>query len=1105
MKNSRELLFHKLNEFISKFYKNQLIRGGIYSATILLVFFLLFSILEHYSQFDTTIRTVLFWVYVLINAYILCRFVIIPLLHLYRYGKVMSMEKAAVIIGKYFNGVDDKLLNILQLNQMTEEDNALINASINQKIDKIATYSFSSVINFSENKKYGKWLAVPIIIMLLFFASGNKHILTESSARIIKHNTFFEPKAPFNFILDEQKLTVIKQDDFQLSLSLEGNEIPDEAFILVKGNKFRFTKQGKNKHHYVFKNVVEDIDFQLLASGFYSRNYTLKVLPKPVIINFELLISPPKYTALKSERLTNIGDLNIVEGTSVNWTFDVENTDRLLVKINGNKQVAKRLAKKKMAYDYRFLQSEFYQIITENDFQISDSISYNVNIIPDAYPTIAVEQEIDSVVEKIFFSGIAKDDYKVRKIEFCYQIKKSDSTINEVVDLKIKQDTEQQFFHHFDLTSLKLGLGNKLTYYFKVWDNDGVNGSKFSKSQSFNLNIPDANKLDSQLEKQDEKIKSDLQKSIELTKEIKNDINALNKDLLEKKKLGWEEKKKVEGLIKKKKALENQIQKLKEQNVSKQQKQERHKEVSPELLEKQKQLEKLFEEVLDEESKKLVEEMQKLMDEMNKEKLKELLDKMEQNEADLEKELDRNLELFKQLEFDQKLEQALDKLSDLKAKQRALKEKTEEKNTKNEQLSKEQEKISEEFDNLKRELEELKEKNQALEEKTNMPDTKAQEEEISKQMQESKENLQQNKKKKSSKSQEKAMEQIDDLEQKLQSLQSSSCSNSQQEDMETLRQILENLIRLSFEQEELMSKVKVTPKNSPNYVGLVKEQKKLVDDAKIIEDSLFALSKRVVQIQHAVNKEIAAIKNNMASATDYLEERKVNKAAADQQFSMTATNNLALILSEMLNQMQKDLANQQKGNKPCKKQCNKPGSGKPSLSKLKKMQKKLNQEMKGMMGKKGNKKGEKLNNGQCRNLSKLSQQQEMIRQQLEELRNEMNGGDKGNIDKMIKQMQENEIDIVNNQITRETITRQEEILSRLLDAEKAEREKEQQPKRESVEWKYEITDENNSYTIYKKQKEKQLELLKTKPVQLSPFYKNKVSQYFNQISKENND
>ena len=70
--------------------------------------------------------------------------------------------------------------------------------------------------------------------------------------------------------------------------------------------------------------------------------------------------------------------------------------------------------------------------------------------------------------------------------------------------------------------------------------------------------------------------------------------------------------------------------------------------------------------MLDEESKKLLEEMQKMLEEMNKENLKKLLDKLQQGELDLEKELDRNLELFKQLEFDQKLENALEKLSDLK-------------------------------------------------------------------------------------------------------------------------------------------------------------------------------------------------------------------------------------------------------------------------------------------------------------------------------------------------------------------------------------------------------------------------------------------------------
>jgi hypothetical protein len=122
---------------------------------------------------------------------------------------------------------------------------------------------------------------------------------------------------------------------------------------------------------------------------------------------------------------------------------------------------------------------------------------------------------------------------------------------------------------------------------------------------------------------------------------------------------------------------------------------------------------------------------------------------------------------------------------------------------------------------------------------------------------------------------------------------------------------------------------------------------------------------------------------------------------------------------------------------------------------------------------------------------------------LQELRNELEkSGKKGNIDKMIEKMEENEIDIVNNKISRETIKRQEEILSRLLKAEKAERERDEEPKRESSEWEYEFTNTNKSYISYKKLKEKQFELLKTNPLKLTPFYKSKVSNYFNQLVKE---
>ena len=61
--------------------------------------------------------------------------------------------------------------------------------------------------------------------------------------------------------------------------------------------------------------------------------------------------------------------------------------------------------------------------------------------------------------------------------------------------------------------------------------------------------------------------------------------------------------------------------------------------------------------------------MKEMMEKADKEKLKELLDKLDKENTDLEKELDRELELFKQLEFEQKIEDVLEKINGLKKEQ----------------------------------------------------------------------------------------------------------------------------------------------------------------------------------------------------------------------------------------------------------------------------------------------------------------------------------------------------------------------------------------------------------------------------------------------------
>jgi len=1086
-------LFEKLNKFVKRFYTNQLIKGGIYSIAVLTIFFIGFSTIEHFTQFGVGSRTFLFWTYLIVNALIAIKYIAIPLLHLLSFGETLSHKQAAKIIGTHFTEVDDKLLNILELQEMSAADNALINASIQQKIKDLKPISFGNAINYSDNKKYAKWVLIPLAVILLFIISGKQYILTESSARILKHNTFFEPKAPFQYLVLNPKLEVIQYEDYTLEIEIIGNEIPSEVFIIINGNSFRIKSNSNTTFEHLFKGVNTDISFQFLAGGYHSSFYTLKALPQPKVVDLNTFLNYPSYTKIKDEVIKNNGDLIIPEGTIVRWDASLQNTKNISLIFDESKH--SQSTENTFTYKKQFFNSTPYQIITQNEHQLSDSLSYYIKVIPDAYPLIKVNQNFDSTNAQFLFSGEIEDDYLLQKLTFNYRITSNDTIPLVRQQLTIKQLSKELFFFTFKFDELNLAAGEEMEYYFEIWDNDGVNGSKNTKSTRFSHKEATKDELTAKKDAENEKTKSGLNKSISLAKEIKKDIAELNKSILEKKKISWEEKQKAKEILKKQKQLEQQIKDTQQKNSENLKNKEK---LNSSILEKQKQLEELMNTVLNEETKKLLQEMEEMMDKANKEKLKELLEKLDDENTDLEKELDRELDLFKQLEFEQKVGETLEKISALKKDQEALKKETEQGESDKEELAKKQEELNKKMEDLQKDLQDLRKKNMALEDKNKMPDTKANEEDIKQKMQESKEALKKGKKKKAKKAQEEAIEELEELEQQLQSMQQSSGEDKPKEDMETLRKILENLVTLSFDQEKLMQHTTSTPRNSSEFIKIVQRQNKLADDSQIIEDSLLALSKRVVQIQATINKEITAINKNMNKATKELEERQVEKAAERQQFVMTSTNNLALLLSEILEQMQKDLANKTPG----KKQCNKPNPNckKPSMSQLKEAQKKLNKEMKkGKSGKKGKKKGEK----NAKKLMQLAKKQEAIRKQLMELRDEQGkNGEKGKIDKILEDMEENETDIINNQITQETIARQQEILTRLLEAEKAEREQDEDDKRKSTEWNFVPDNTTEQYLEYKKQKQQQEELLKTTPVQLKPYYKKKVNTYFNTLIKE---
>jgi hypothetical protein len=93
-------------------------------------------------------------------------------------------------------------------------------------------------------------------------------------------------------------------------------------------------------------------------------------------------------------------------------------------------------------------------------------------------------------------------------------------------------------------------------------------------------------------------------------------------------------------------------------------------------------------------------------------------------------------------------------------------------------------------------------------------------------------------------------------------------------------------------------------------------------------------------------------------------------------------------------------------------------------------------------------------------------------------------------------MEKTEKDLVNKRILQETINRQKEILTRLLESEKAEQKRDLEEKRQSTEAKEGDISNPKTNFQYNMQKSSTTELLKTVQPSYNYFYKNKINSYF---------
>ncbi|MBK6932214.1 MAG: DUF4175 domain-containing protein [Saprospirales bacterium] len=1110
------LLIEKLDGFIRKFYINQLLRGSLYAVGAVLGLFILLNVLEYYFYFSTSVRTAMLWSFVLLSGAALYNWVALPLMHYFHLGRVISHEQAAQIIGSHFGDVKDKLLNILQLKQQSSGNAIyadLIHASIDQKSEEIKLVPFRAAIDLQKNRRYLRY-ALPPVLLLLFLFLGAPNILREGTMRLLNSTKKFEKPAPFRFLINTNALKAVQFSDFLLQVDVEGQALPNEMFIEVGNVQYRLNKEAAKRFSYTFTNVQKDTDFQLFAGGIESDAYTLSVVRRPSILSFHVKLNFPEYIGRKAEELANVGDLVLPQGTSINWVFNAQHTDQLDLRFGSDGAVAsKRFDDELFSFSRRAMRDEPYRIYLSNQqLPKGDSVAYTITVIPDLHPQIAVEEFRDSSNRwMLFFAGDASDDYGLLNLTFNYQIKRANSGQMPLSTAKISKPGGKQapYEYNWDVRNLDIQPGDEISYYFEVFDNDAVNGSKSARTGVMLWRMPTLQEYRKDQAQSAEEIQRDLEKALKESARIQEEMKKLRNKVLQQKELDWQSRKEMERLLDRQRQLNQQIEQARENFEESQKMQEDfEQQQNEELVEKQEQLQKMFEETLSDEMKKLMEDIEKLLQEMNKDDMLRQMEQMQMSNEDLGKQLDRLQELYKQLEVEHLQQQQIEQLEELAQEEQKLSEETEDGAKSDEQLKEEQQALEKKMDEIKKQHEEMLQKNQELKRPQKIEDSREEMEDIKQDMRDARQDVQEGQKKGAAKKQKKAAEKMKNLANQMRQGRQAGEQEQMEEDIAMLRQLLENLIGLSFAQEQNMRDFAGTSVNTPRYVELTQHQFKIKDDFKIVEDSLQALASRNFQIEGVITEKISDIREGLKYSIDDLEERLVTSASEFQQRTMKGFNDLALMLSEVMNQMQQQMASGQPGSGSCKKPggagSGKSGKEKGPMDKITKGQGDLNKQMQELKQRLEQGKGQgQGQSGMSREFAQMAAQQAALRNALRQLQKEKQEQGKGSkaLDAIMEEMDRIETDLVNKRLTNEMLKRQQEIMTRLLEEERAEREQEQDEQRQAQTARQQQSKLPPALEEYLKKRRAEVDLFRTVSPALKPYYKQLVEEYIKGVGQ----
>lgn len=1126
----------KLEEFTGKYYTKLLLKGVLLFITLGALLFLFITGVEYFFWLGSLGRGILFILFVVCGLYLGYRYLVIPVLYLFKVKKGITRRDASVLIGKHFPEVGDKLQNLLELQEITRSSDLLL-AAIEQRSREMRPFVFTEAVNFRESYKHFRYLLVPIFILGLLWITGGITDFFSSYKRVVHYDMAYTPPAPFHFQLINQSLTVLEGQPLTIAVATVGEYRPGSVEMVVDGKRLTM-QQSNSRFEYTLQPGLGITPFHFQANDIRSRGYDIRVTPVPAITDFQMHLQYPPYLKRGDRVVTGTGNAVVPEGTRINWMLKGVNTSSVAFVEEDSVSQFSRI-RDEFRWGKTVFEKLSYGIATSNDeVKNYERLFYDLDVIKDESPTIKVIQELDSLNPNLsFYEGLGADDHEISSITMVYYPADEPQKSERLV-LGNPGANVEQFYYTFP-TGIDVDTGREYALYFEVRDNDPFRNGKVTRSAVFRTKVLDAVQLEERRLNNQEQIVSGLKESLKQLGKQREELDRLNKEQKESNRLDYNSQQKIGEYLKQQETQEAMMEKftkeLKENIVQKEAPTEKDR-MLLERLERQ--------EIEAKKNQALLEKLNEVANKIEEQELQKKLEELAKSQNSGVRNLEQLVELTKRYYVTEKARQLAEKLKTLAEEQEALSDRKLGDDIKEE----DQELMNDQFEKISKELNELEKDNQDLQKPVDLQIDRSKEQGVKEDQEDALEEMgkhQQMKEEdgKRSTTAEKAKQKQRSAASKMKEMAkdlaegavSGAGGSTVAEDAEMLRQILDNLLVFSFQQEQLFNNVEDEGLSLRDFSGTIREQKELQGLFGHIDDSLFALSLRRAELSELVNEQIAEVYYNMDKALEGIAENQMYQAASYQQYTFTAANVLADFLADILDNMQQSMMSGE-------------GKGQGEGFQLPDIIKSQQQLQEKMSGKEGNTTGESTGKGQeggkkeggkqgnegggegaektgnskrngkgstqgevgdtnggngvseeaLKEIYEIYQEQQTIRKRLEEqLQNIIDQDKRGLAKKLALEMERFEEELLREGITRRTVERMNRIEHQLLKLENAALKQGKRKERESTTGIQEFSNPVLTKPDVLQGKKSAIEILNRQALPLQPHYQNKVKLYFN--------